>query len=36
MDPIPATVLAEGKAAFYKEMEDDLRRLARSAAAISV
>ncbi len=35
-DPIPATVLSEGKAAFYKEMAEDLRRLARSAGAVSV
>jgi hypothetical protein len=36
MDSIPAAVLSEGKAAFYKEMADDLRRLARNAGAVSV
>ena len=36
MDPIPATVLFEGKAAFYKEMAEDLRKLARNTAALSV
>ncbi len=36
MDSIPATVLSEGKAAFYKEMAEDLRRLARSAGVASV
>ena len=35
-ETIPAAVLSEGKAAFYKEMAEDLRRLARSAGAISL
>ena len=36
METVPATVTLEGKAAFYREMADDLRRLARGAGSISV
>ena len=36
METIPATVTFEGKAAFYKEMAEDLRRLAKNAGSSSV